>query len=265
MRDDFSGKTVLVTGAAQGIGFAIARAFLEAGASVLLTDRLEAEGEQAAQTLGGQAGFFRHDVSVDEDWAGAVAEAERRFGGLDIFVNNAGIETVALMTEIDPADFRRLFDVNVLGVMLGTKHAFRAMRPGGSSGRGGAIVNIASAAAIMQTAGLSIYSASKAAVAHFTRNAAIEAAALGHGVRSNCIMPGMTETGMARKVGEDFAALGLVESEPSMRSGALLRLPMRRYAEPREIASVAVFLASDAASYMTGACLPVEGAAALLA
>ncbi len=255
----------MVTGAARGIGQAIATAMAAAGASVMLTDRLEPEGREAAQALGDKAAFLRHDVTDDAEWAAAMAEVERRFGRLDILVNNAGVETVALISEIEPADYRRIFDVNILGPMLGTKHAFRTMRPGGASGRGGVIVNIASAAAIMQTPGLSIYSASKAALAHFTRNAAIEAAALGHNVRSNAVLPGLTETNMARQVGHDFAALGLVESEEVLRSGATLRLPLKRYAEPGEIASVAVFLASDAASYMSGACVPVEGAAALLA
>ncbi len=259
-----NGKTAIVTGAARGIGLAIATTFAQAGANVLLTDVLREEGERSASSLGQAAAFMEHDVRDDGQWAAAVSEAERRFGGVDIVVNNAGIETAALMTEIEAEDFHLVFGINVLGVMLGTKHAFRAMRPGGTTGRGGTIVNIASAAAIMQGAGLSIYSASKSAVAHFTRNAATEAGALGYAVRSNCIMPGMTETNMARQLGDHFAGLGLVNSEAAMRADMLADMPLRRYAQPSEMASVALFLASDASSYMSGACLPVEGGAALV-
>ncbi|MGE4323411.1 MAG: SDR family NAD(P)-dependent oxidoreductase [Sphingobium sp.] len=264
MRLDFTGKTVLVTGGARGIGLAIARAFVGAGASVLITDILVEEGTDAAAGLGASTAFLRHDVRVQAEWDAAVAEAERRFGGLDVVVNNAGIETAALMQDIEADDFHHVFDINVLGVMLGTRSAFRAMRPGGTTGRGGSIVNIASAAAIMCGTGLSIYAASKAAVAHFTRNAATEAGALGYSIRSNCIMPGMTETSMARQLGDHFAGMGLVESEAAMRADMLARFPLKRYADPPEMASVVLFLASDAASYMTGAVLPVEGAQSLI-
>ena len=264
MKLDLTGKTALVTGGARGIGLSIAQAFVAAGASVLLTDILEEEGRQSATDLGDAAAFYHHDVRDQAQWSAAVTKAEARFGGLDVVVNNAGIETAALMQDIEADDFHHVFDINVLGVMLGTRSAFRAMRPGGSTGRGGSIVNIASAAAIMCGSGLSIYAASKAAVAHFTRNAATEAGALGYAIRSNCIMPGMTETHMARQLGDHFAAMGLVESEAAMRSEMLSRFPLKRYADPSEMASVVLFLASDAASYMSGACLPVEGAQSLI-
>ncbi|MEI5680811.1 SDR family oxidoreductase [Mesorhizobium sp. CCNWLW179-1] len=263
MKLDLTGRTAIITGAARGIGLSITKAFLEAGASVLLTDILEKEGEGAAEELGGKAAFLRHDVRNEGEWSAAVAKAEQHFGGLDIVVNNAGIETAALITEIEADDFRRVFDINVQGVLLGTRSAFRAMRPAGSTGRGGAIVNIASAAAVTSTPALSIYSASKAAVAHFTRNAAFEAGALSYPIRSNCVMPGMTKTQLATQLGDHFTKIGLVENEAAMRRDQEARIPLKRYGEPHEIASVALFLASDASSYMSGACLPVEGGATL--
>ncbi|MGP4689410.1 SDR family NAD(P)-dependent oxidoreductase [Agrobacterium pusense] len=178
MKLDLTGRTAIITGAARGIGLSIAKAFLEAGASVLLTDILEKEGEGAAEDLGRKAAFLRHNVRDECQWSAAVAKAEQHFGGVDIVVNNAVIETAALITEIEADDIRRVFDINVQVVLLGTRTAFRAMGPVGSTGRGRTIVNIASAAASTSTSALSIYSASHAAVAHFTRNAAFEASAL---------------------------------------------------------------------------------------
>lgn len=263
MNFDLRGKTAIVTGAARGIGLSITKAFLKAGASVLITDILEKEGASVAKELGGKVGFLRHDVRREDEWSAAVATAERSFGGVDIVVNNAGIETAALIAEIEADDARRVLDINVLGVIVGTRSAFQAMRPGGSTGRGGTIVNVASAAAITSTPGLSIYSASKAAVAHFTRNAAFEAGALNYAIRSNCVMPGMTKTQLATQLGDHFTQMGLVENEPAMRHNLEAKIPLKRYGEPEEIASVVQFLASDASSYMSGACLAVEGGATL--
>ncbi|MBH1449359.1 SDR family oxidoreductase [Stenotrophomonas maltophilia] len=263
MKIDLSGKTAIVTGAARGIGLAIAEAFLEAGACVLLTDILQDVGERAAESLGSKAAFLRHDVRQSTEWSDAIVKAEQLFGGVDIVVNNAGIETASLLADLTPEDFHRLFDINVLGVILGTGHAFRAMRPGGSTGRGGSIVNIASAAAIVNTPGLGLYSASKAAVAHLTRNAAAEAGALDYHIRSNCVMPGMTQTQLAGQLENHFADMGLVQDAATMRREQQAKIPLKRYGLPEEIASVVLFLASDASSYMTGASLPVEGGASL--
>lgn len=266
MQKDMTGKTALVTGAARGIGLAVAKAFADAGAAVLMTDVLEAEGMAAAEAIskaGGKASFMKHDVREDEVWAQVTAAAISRYQGLDFVINNAGIETASLMVDFDPADIRRIFDINVLGVMLGVKHAFRAMRPDGAAGKGGAIVNIASAAAVMSGTGLSAYSATKAAVAHFTRNAAVEAGALGYGVRVNCIMPGMIETHMATQLGDHFAAMGLVESEAALRASSVTKAALHRYGQPSEIASVVHFLCSDASSYMTGVSFAVDGAISL--
>ena len=128
-------------------------------------------------------------MTNDASWELAIADTIRELGGLDILVNNAGVEITGLVVDLNPDDVRRMLEVNVLGTSLGLKHAFRAMRPGGPAGRGGAIVNIASVAATIAFPGIAVYSATKSAVDRLTRVAAMESGKLGYGVRVNCIYP----------------------------------------------------------------------------
>ena len=134
-----AGRKALVTGGARGIGASIAAALVAAGASVMIGDILEDAGRQTAAELGqhGQAGFVRLDVTDDAQWQAAVAATVAEFGGFDLLVNNAGIEITSLIVDIDAADLRRMCEVNIVGVALGMKHAFRAMRPEGAAGQGG--------------------------------------------------------------------------------------------------------------------------------
>jgi NAD(P)-dependent dehydrogenase (short-subunit alcohol dehydrogenase family) len=139
---DLSGRHALVTGGAQGLGEGMARALAAAGASVVIGD-VQESGADVATSLGEGHGFVRLDVTDEDSWAAAVSSTVDQTGGFDLLVNNAGIEITSLITDIEPADVRRMLDVNVLGTALGLKHALRAMRPGGAAGKGGSVVNIA--------------------------------------------------------------------------------------------------------------------------
>jgi NAD(P)-dependent dehydrogenase (short-subunit alcohol dehydrogenase family) len=174
-------------------------------------------------------------------------------------VNNAGVEISGLVVDLDPDDIRKMLEVNILGTSLGIKHAFRAMRPGGPAGRGGAVVNISSVAATIAFPGIAAYSATKSAVDRLTRVAAAESGKLGYGVRVNCVYPGLVPTEMGSQLAADCAAIGLFPS-PQEAAGAVIGLtPLGRLGEVPDIADVVVFLASDGARFITGAGLPVDG------
>ena len=190
---DLTGRKALVTGGARGLGAGMAAALAQAGAAVVIGDIREDLGQATADELkksGATAAFLPLDVTDDASWERAIADTIGELGGLDILVNNAGVEITSLVVDLDPDDIRRMLEVNVLGTSLGIKHAFRAMRPGGPAGRGGAVVNIASVAATIAFPGIAVYSATKSAVDRLTRVAAMESGKLGYGVRVNCIYPG---------------------------------------------------------------------------
>src|SRR3954468_2445019 len=144
---DLSGRKALVTGGAQGLGEGMAKALAGAGATVVIADLQEEAGKAVAKGLGEEHGFVALDITSDEGWERAVAEAVGHLGGLDVLVNNAGIEITSLFTEIEADDVRKMLEVNVLGTALGIKHGLRAMRPDGLAGHGGSIINVASVAA----------------------------------------------------------------------------------------------------------------------
>ena len=154
---------------------------------------LVADGEATVDAIkksGGDAAFLPLDVTDDSSWERCIEGTIAELGGLDIVVNNAGVEITQLVADLDPDAVRKMLEVNILGTSLGIKHAFRAMRPGGPAGRGGAVVNIASVAATIAFPGIAVYSATKSAVDRLTRVSAMEAGKLGYGVRVNCICPG---------------------------------------------------------------------------
>ncbi|WP_022721883.1 SDR family NAD(P)-dependent oxidoreductase [Rhodopseudomonas sp. B29] len=257
-----SGKTALVTGSARGIGEAIATALGKAGASVMITDVLTDLGQQTAAKLGAagvKTGFARLDVTDEAQWEAAVAATIAELGGYDILINNAGIELTSLMADVSAADMRRMCDVNVVGTALGIKHAFRAMRPDGAAGKGGAIVNISSVAATIAYPAIGGYSATKSAVDRMTRVAAMEAGKLGYGVRVNCVYPGLAATEMGLKLAQDIAALGLAADVNAAVGSVIEQTPLGRLAEVADIADAVVFLCTDAARFITGAGLPVDG------
>ena len=255
---DLSGRKALVTGGAQGLGEGMAVALAAAGATVMIAD-VQDSGAQTAAALGEGHGFVRLDVSDDANWEAAVAETVERLGGFDILVNNAGIEITSLLTEVQADDIRKMLEVNILGTTLGIKHGLRAMRPGGAAGNGGAIINVASVAATIAFPGIAVYSATKSAVDRLTRVAAMESGKLGYGVRVNCIYPGLVPTAMGAALANDVAALGLFPS-PEAAVGAVIELtPSGRLGQVDDMADAVVFLASDAAKFITGAGLPVDG------
>ncbi len=209
---DLSGKVAAVTGAAGGIGAEVARTLAKAGARVVLGDVQVERGEQVAKQIrdgGGHARFIAHDTSVEAQWIAFIDTALDTFGGLDILVNNAGIEQTCFIENITVTDIQRLLAVNVTGVLIGHKHAVRAMKPNGRAGNGGSIINLSSVAGLIGTPGLGVYSASKGAVRLLTKAAAVEFGRLGYGIRVNSIHPGLVETEMGEKLLNDFVSLGM--------------------------------------------------------
>jgi NAD(P)-dependent dehydrogenase (short-subunit alcohol dehydrogenase family) len=242
-----SSPVVLITGALTGIGRAAAIIFAQEGAHIVVSGRRDKQGQELAaelQGLGADAIFVRTDVRNDDDVRSLVDQTVKRFGRLDIAVNNAGTEGVpGLVTDQTAESYAATFDTNVLGVLLSMKHELRAMLPQGS----GSIVNVSSAYGSVGAAGASVYVASKHAVEGLTKSAALEVA--GTGVRVNVVAPGTTDTGMlTRFTNTDGNKAALVST-----------VPVKRLGTPEEIAHVIAFVASANASYMTGATIPVDG------
>jgi NAD(P)-dependent dehydrogenase (short-subunit alcohol dehydrogenase family) len=242
-----SDQVVLITGALTGIGRAAAIIFAQEGARIVVSGRRDKEGQALVaklQGLGAEAIFVRTDVRKDEDVRNLVDQTIKRFGRLDIAVNNAGTEgSRGLVTEQTAESYADTFDTNVLGVLLSMKHELRAMLPQG----GGSIVNISSAYGSVGAAGASVYVASKHAVEGLTKSAALEVA--GTGVRVNVVAPGATDTGMLTRF----------TSTDENKAALVSRVPVKRMATSEEIAHVIAFVASENASYMTGSSIPVDG------
>lgn len=255
---DLTGRTALVTGGAQGLGEGMAIALAGAGAAVMIADRQES-GAETAKSLGEGHGFVQLDVTDDDAWEAAVAATVEQLGGFDILVNNAGLEITSLLTEVKAEDIRTMLEVNILGTTLGLKHGLRAMRPEGIAGKGGSIINISSVAATIAFPGISVYSATKSAVDRLTRVAAMEAGKLGYGVRVNCIYPGLVPTAMGAGLASDVAAIGLFESPDAAVAAVIDQTPGGRLGQVDDMADAVVFLASDAAKFITGAGLAVDG------
>jgi 3alpha(or 20beta)-hydroxysteroid dehydrogenase len=259
---DLAGRKALVTGGARGLGEGMAQALARAGAAVVVGDIREDLGKECAEALrasGAAADFVPLDVTSEESWERAVPEAISRLGGLDILINNAGVEITSLLADLAAEDARRMLEVNVLGTALGIKHGFRAMRPGGPAGQGGAIVNVASVAATIAFPGIAVYSATKSAVDRLTRVAAMEAGKLGYGVRVNTVYPGLVPTEMGNQLAQDMADVGLFPSAQEAVAAVIGLTPAGRLGEVADMADAVVFLASDGARFITGAGLPIDG------
>ena len=244
MTGRLDGKVAIVTGAARGQGEAEARRFAAEGAKVLLTDVLDEDGDTVAKELGDAAAYCHLDVTSEDEWVGAVADAEERFGPVTVLVNNAGILDFAPVEKQDVGKFRQVIDVNLTGTMLGMKSVVPSMRRAG----GGSIINISSNSGIWGIPMAAAYCSSKWAVRGLSKAGALE---LGkHGIRVNSVHPGGVDTPMTRMPGYD----------PNEAPWAKA-LPLGRMGNPEEIAAVVAFLASDEASYVTGAEWSVDGGA----
>jgi 3-oxoacyl-[acyl-carrier protein] reductase len=238
------GRAAVITGAAQGIGFEIARALGAAGAPVLIGDIDGDAAWVAAERLRKEdvdAAAQRCDVTDEDEVAALVAECTARFGPVRVMVNNAGITRDATLRKMSLADFRAVLDVHLAGAWNGTRHAAEVMRAHG----GGSIVNISSIAGKVGNFGQTNYSAAKAGMVGLTKAAAKELARAG--IRVNAVQPGLVRTAMT-------------EAMPRAAWDAkLAEIPMGRAGEPAEVAQAVLFLASDMASYLTGAVLEVTG------
>lgn len=258
MSYDLKGKTALVTGGARGLGLAMAQALVAAGASVMLGDILEAEGKDAAKGLQGKASFVRLDVTSEESWQAAIAATKSDLGGLDILINNAGIEITDLATNVKAKDLLAMCNVNIVGTALGIKYGISAMSKA-AGGNGGSIVNISSVAATIAFPGIMGYSGTKSAVDRMTRVAAVEAGKLGTGVRVNCIYPGLVPTVMGQQLAANVVEVGLFPSVEAAIGAVVEQTPLGRLGDPTDMADAVVFLASDASRFITGIGLPVDG------
>lgn len=245
-RGRLAGKTALITGAANGIGAAIATRFAAEGAALLLTDvDLEAASALAAQ-LGGAARAHELDVSSEQGWERVLEWAGADEGRVEVLVNNAGLFLAAPLAETSLEDFRRLQEVNQVGVFLG----MRTIAPAMAAGGGGSIINVSSIAGLIGPPLLTAYAAGKWAVRGMTKTAAKELA--GSGVRVNSLHPGQIETAMHARQRE---------ATPQLIERLVASIPMKRVGEPREVAELAVFLASEESSYVTGSEFSVDGGA----
>ena len=241
------GKVALVTGAAQGLGEHVARRLAERGAAVVVTDRNADLGLGVVEDIhraGGKASFVALDVADEAQWHAAIESVTTQFGKAHILVNNAALMEFAPLDELDVALFDRVMSVNVRGVFLGCKLVLPLMKAAGQ----GSIINVASNGAFVAPfPGMGAYATSKGAIRMFTKAVAVDY--VRHGIRANTVHPGIMTTPRAHAVLND----------PAQRDGAIGRTPMGRPADPAEVANVIAFLASDEASYMTGADVSVDG------
>ncbi|MBS0526280.1 MAG: glucose 1-dehydrogenase [Proteobacteria bacterium] len=250
-----AGKGAIVTGGASGIGEACSETLAREGASVLITDIDDLRGREIVVRItkaGGKALYLRHDVRDEAAWPGVIAEAEKRFGRLDIMVANAGIGIMAPIAEMTLADWQRQQAINLDGVFLSIKHAIPALKKQG----GGSIVLMSSIAGLRGSPGLAAYSATKGGVRLLAKSVALEHAE--DNIRCNSVHPGIIATPIWEKI--PTGAAGNRSNAPiDPRERAAAVVPLTRVGEAQDIANGVLFLCSDAANYMTGQELVIDG------
>ncbi|HKR40207.1 MAG TPA: SDR family NAD(P)-dependent oxidoreductase [Paraburkholderia sp.] len=245
MTGRLEGKVAFVTGGGTGIGAATAERFAQEGATVVICGRREGPLSEVVARIGakgGRAEAVQADVSDEAAFEAAIAGTIERHGALDILVNNAMAYTWGLIEDTSTSDWHANFATSVDGTFWGTRAAMKFMKE-----RGGSIINLSSICGLLGTSHMAGYSAAKAAVINFSRAAAAEGAA--HGIRVNVVIPAVVET----------PGTAAMLSDATARSKTEALIPMRRVGRPDELANAILFLASDEASYVTGAALPVDG------
>jgi glucose 1-dehydrogenase len=241
-------RTILITGGAKGIGHAIARQFASEGANIIIADVDAAAGARCVEEFGAKAVFVKTDVSKTADIHHLIAAALEAFGSIDVLINNAAIVHAADFLELAEADFDRVMAVNLKGAFLmGQAAAKQMVKQTGAGGKPGTIVNMSSVNAVFAIANQVPYSVSKGGISQLTKVMALSLAP--YGIRVNAIGPGSIMTDM----------LASVNANPEAKARILSRTPLGRIGEPSEIAGIASFLASDAASYITGQTIYADG------
>ncbi len=255
MVNELTGKVAIVTGGASGIGAGIVEKFLAEGARLVIADVDRDRGEDLAARLGADAVFRLTDVADVEQVGALVATAVETFGRLDVMVNNAGVSSRMHRSFLDDdlADFHRVMSVNLLGVMAGTRDAARQMAPGG----GGSIINMSSIGGVQAGGGVMTYRASKAAVIHFTKSAAIELAY--YDIRVNAIAPGSIPTPILATSASEKSAEEIARFESAIRQQMRADRPLKREGTPEDVAEAALYLAGERSRYVTGTVMTVDG------
>ena len=241
---DLTNKLALITGGGTGLGLGIAEAFVQAGARVVITGRREEVLQHACQQLGPAATYQVNDVADLATLPGLVADIERQFGPLDTLVNNAGINLKKHTLEVTDAEFQAIIQTNLVGLFALTREVAKSMTPRGR----GSIIMITSMAAMYGLSLVSAYAASKSAVLGMTRVLASDLSP--HGIRVNAIAPGFIQSPMLAKA---------LDADPERKRKVTGRTPLGGFGQPSDIGCAAVYLASDAARFVTGINLPVDG------
>ncbi len=254
---NLSGKTAIVTGGAVGIGYGIAHRLAEASANVVIADKTETDSLHAASELlshGWKAIAIQTDVSIEESVRKMVDETVRKYGSVDVLVNNAGVYPEIPLQQMSLSDFEKVIAINLNGVFLCTRYVSEQMI---RQQKGGRIINITSVDALHPSSiGLAHYDASKHGVWGFTKNVALELAP--HRIWVNAIAPGGILTPGVKKLQKSMPVSGGTDTQKMLRA-MIERIPMKRLGEPDDIGKVALFLASDMSSYMTGEQIVVDG------
>ncbi|AVM06964.1 dihydroanticapsin 7-dehydrogenase [Bacillus sp. NEAU-CP5] len=243
-------KTVLITGGASGIGYAAVQAFLNQQANVVVADIDEAQGEAMIRKENNdRLHFVRTDITDEPACQNAIRSAADKFGGLDVLINNAGIEIVAPIHEMELSDWNKVLNVNLTGMFLMSKHALKYMLKSGK----GNIINTCSVGGVVAWPDIPAYNASKGGVLQLTRSMAVDYAK--HNIRVNCVCPGIIDTPLNEKsfLENNEGTLEEIKKEKAKVN------PLLRLGKPEEIANVMLFLASDLSSYMTGSAITADG------
>lgn len=260
---DLTGKVALVSGAGQGIGARTAEVLAEAGAVVIVTGRTDAPCEAVVERIRatGFDAHFRHlDVTREDDWRSVMDDVCARFGGLDVLVNNAGVELVKRLADTTLEEWHWICRNNLDGVFLGSKYGIHAMTEGSTTRpKGGSIINVSSVAGLIGLMGQAAYCTTKGGIRLFTKSVAHECGLLGNGVRVNSVHPGLVRSPMMYTQLPNWSAVGFGRDAAETERNALSMHPIGRLGEVDDVAKAIRYLASDDSSFVTGAELAVDG------